>query len=323
MTAALTRTDATSAALAIPEAELRRALDLSRASVAPATLRAYERAHRDFSGYCAERGLSALPAEPETVAAYLAALADRGRAVSTIRQTAAAIRWLHDWHGHASPTATKVVRSIVSGIAREVGSAPKAQKAALTADRLRVVLSHVRGDDPKSVRDRALLLVGFAGAFRRSELVALDVADLEERDSGLLVRIRRSKADQEGRGQEVAILTGDDPATCPVRALRAWLDLAGIAEGRVFRSVTKGGRIGEGLSPRTVANVVKAATARAGIEGDFSGHSLRAGLVTSAAMGGRRAETIAAHTRHKSLAMVQRYTRREDLFRGHAAEGLL
>lgn len=323
MTAALVPSAESSAALAIPEDELARALDLSRASVAPATLRAYERAHRDFSGWCADRGLSALPAAPEAVAAYLGTLADRGRAVSTIRQTVAAIRWLHDWNGHPSPTSTKAVRSTVSGIAREMGSAPQAQKAALTADRLRVVLSHVRGDDPKSVRDRAILLFGFAGAFRRSELVALDVADLEERDSGLLVRIRRSKSDQEGRGQEVAVLTGDDPMTCPIRALRAWLDLAGITEGRLFRSVTKGGRFGETLSARTVANVVKAAAALAGIEGDFSGHSLRAGLVTSAAQGGQRAESIAAHTRHKSIAMVQRYTRREDLFRGHAAAGLL
>jgi hypothetical protein len=185
------------------------------------------------------------------------------------------------------------------------------------------MLSHVTGDDLKALRDRAVLLFGFAMAARRSELVALDVGDIEERAPGILVRVRRSKTDQEGVGQEVAILSGTEAETCPVRALHSWIQAAGITEGRVFRSVDRHGRVGKGLSGRTIADIVKTCAARAGLEGDFSGHSLRAGFVTAAAESGVRAEAIAEHTRHRSTDMVRAYTRRADLFRSHPGEGLL
>jgi integrase len=264
-----------------------------------------------------------MPARAETVAAYLAALADRGLSVSTVTQRVGAIRWAHESADLESPTASKTVRTTLAGIRRKVGVAPKHQKAAATTDKLRAMLSHATGDDLKALRDRALLLVGFAMAARRSELVGLDVADLVERDAGLLVTIRRSKTDQEGAGQEVALLAGSEHGTCPVRALSAWLDRAGITEGRVFRSVDRHGRIGDGLSGRAVASIVKGYAAKAGLEGDFSGHSLRSGFVTSAAERGQRAEAIAEHTRHASTDMVRTYTRRADLFRAHPGEGLL
>ena len=136
------------------------------------------------------------------------------------------------------------------------------------------------------MRDRALLLLGFAGAFRRSELVALDVADIAETETGLLVMIRRSKTDQDGEGVTIAIARGD--VACPARALREWLDAAGIEAGPIFKPINKAGTVsGERLTDRSVANIVKAHAERAGFDANlFSGHSLRSGFLTSAAARG-------------------------------------
>lgn len=308
---------------ALPAIEVKAARDYAAASIAPATLRAYRSGLTDFAAWCGERETVAIPATAETVAAYLASLADRGLSVSTVTQRAGAIRWAHEAADLANPTATKTVRTTLAGIRRRVGVAPKRQKAAATTDRLRAMLSHATGDTLKAKRDRALLLMGFAMAARRSELVGLDLADIEERDSGLLVTIRRSKTDQEGAGQEVAILPGSERGTCPILALAAWIAAAGITDGRVFRSVDRHGRVSNELSGRAVASIVKGYAAKAGLEGDFSGHSLRSGFVTAAAERGVRAEAIAEHTRHASTDMVRTYTRRADLFRAHPGEGLL
>ena len=186
------------------------------------------------------------------------------------------------------------------------------------------MLSHVDADTVKGARDRALLLLGFAMAARRSELVALDLADLELTERGLLVTVRRSKTDQVGQGVVKAIPFGRAQETCPVRAVGTWLEIAGITSGAVFRSVTRHGRIGGALSDQAVSIVVKCYAAAAGLDpSDFSGHSLRAGFVTSAAERGARVERIMDHTGHASLAMVRTYTRRVDAFADHAGEGLL
>jgi site-specific recombinase XerD len=159
---------------------------------------------------------------------------------------------------------------------------------------------------------------------RRSELVALEVVDLEPTNRGLLVTVRRGKTDQEGRGHQRAVLHGRNPEMCPVRALAAWLEAAAITSGRVFRSVDRHGRVGADMSDRAVADVVKAYAERAGLNpADFAGHSLRAGFVTSAAERGARAERIMDVTGHRSVAMVRVYTRRADAFADHAGAGLL
>ncbi len=175
------------------------------------------------------------------------------------------------------------------------------------------------------VRDRALLLVGFAGAFRRSELVSLDVADLSFTSDGLEVTLKRSKTDQEGQGRRIGIPFGSSPHTCPVRSLRAWLDGAGIADGPVFRDVSRRGRVGAvRLSDKAVARLVKRAARAAGLDpARFSGHSLRAGLATSAAKAGKTERAIMAQTGHKSEKMVRRYIRDASLFAENAAAGLL
>jgi site-specific recombinase XerD len=293
------------------------------ASLAPSSRRAYRAALEAFRAWCDAKGLEALPASPETVAAFLAAEARAGRRVSTLEQRVAAIRWAHEAAGLETPTAAKGVRATMAGIRREVGVAPR-RKAPATVERLAAMAAHADRSTLKGKRDRALLLLGFASALRRSELVALDVADLEETERGLLVTVRRSKGDQEGRGHTRAVLFGQRPETCPVRALRDWLEAAGIAEGAVFRSVSRHGALGARLTGHAVGRLVKGYATRAGLDAhDFGGHSLRAGFVTSAAERGARAERIADHTGHRSLAMVRVYTRRSDAFADHAGEGLL
>lgn len=293
-------------------------------SLAPATIRAYQAAMADFQAWCRENGENVLPASPEALASHLADLALEGRAVSTISKRIAAVKWLHDAADLASPSDAKAVRAVMAGIRRRVGVAPRSRKAAATVPRLAAMLAQVDRGSTKGKRDAAVLLFGFASALRRSELVALDLADVEETERGLLVTLRRSKADQEGAGHVRAIPFGSDAATCPVRAVRAWIDAAGLEGGRLFRRVGKGGHVGDRLSAAAVGRLVKAYAARAGLDAsDFGGHSLRAGFVTAAAERGASAERIADHTGHASIAMVRTYTRRVDAFEGHAGEGLL
>jgi integrase len=174
-------------------------------------------------------------------------------------------------------------------------------------------------------RDRALLLVGFAGAFRRSELVGLDVGDLSwQEGQGVIVTLRRSKTDQEGQGQKVGIPFGQGEETCPVRALREWLAAAQISEGPVFRAVDRHGNVSSrGMCGRSVARVVQRSIGHTGKDArKFGGHSLRSGLATSAAMAGKSMNAIMGQTRHKSEAMVRLYIREGSLFRDNAAQGL-
>jgi site-specific recombinase XerD len=184
-------------------------------------------------------------------------------------------------------------------------------------------MAHAAPAGLKGLRDRALLLLGFGGAFRRSELVALDVADLEQTESGLRVTIRRSKTDQEGIGTTIAIVRGG--VCCPVKALRAWLDAAGITEGAVFRPLRKGGKVqNHRLTSKSVCDLVKAYADRVGLDGDaFSAHSLRSGFLTSAARRGASVFKMRDVSRHKSMDVLQAYVRDADMFRDHAGAGLL
>jgi integrase len=170
-------------------------------------------------------------------------------------------------------------------------------------------------------RDRAFLLLGFAGAFRRSELVSLDVADVETNREGIVVTLKRSKTDQEGQGRRVGIPYGSNAVTCPVRALNEWLEASAITAGALFRSVNRHGQLrSERLSDKAVALVVKRSAEAAGLDASqYAGHSLRSGLATSAAQAGVSERAIMAQTGHKSLNMVRRYIREGSLFRENAA----
>jgi integrase len=200
--------------------------------------------------------------------------------------------------------------------------AAPARKAPVLAETARA-MSLSATDGLKGIRDRALLLLGFAGAFRRSELVALDVADLEETEDGFKIIIRRSKTDQEGHGETIAIVRGG--ATCPVKAVKAWLQAAGISDGPLFRPVAKGGRVGaRRLTGKSVCDLVKAYAKRLGLKAaDFGAHSLRAGFLTSAARRGASVFKMRDVSRHKSMDVLQAYVRDADLFRDHAGAGLL
>jgi site-specific recombinase XerD len=267
--------------------------------------------------------LVALPASPEGVCGFLADEASRGRRASTLGRRLAAIRYFHRAAGFETPTSDEKVKAVLSGIRRTIGSAPVRKKAA-TSD---IVLGMVggKGTSLRELRDRAILLFGFAGAFRRSKLVALNLEDIEWTAEGALVIIRRSKTDQEGLGRKVGIPRGE--VACPVASLEAWLEAAGITEGAVFRRVLnrRDQRVADQrLAARNVASVVKAAAAQLGFDpATFGGHSLRSGLVTTAVRRGVNLMKVCDQTGHKSLEMLRVYTRDAELFAGNAAAGLL
>jgi site-specific recombinase XerD len=277
--------------------------------------------------WCAARGISALPATTAALCGFLADEAAVGRRASTLGRRLAAIRYFHRAVGHDTPTGDEKVKAVLSGIRRTIGAAPVRKRAA-TSDM--VIAMSATGTSLRALRDRAIILLGFAGAFRRSELVALDVDDLEEAPEGLLVTIRRSKTDQEGVGRKVAIPRGE--VACPVAALRAWLEAAGITEGAIFRRVfnKRAQRVTDRrLAARNVATIVKAAAAKLGLEtarletAAFAGHSLRAGFVTSAVKRGANLIKITDVTGHRSLEMLKTYSRDAEAFVGHAGAGLL
>jgi integrase len=290
-------------------------------SKAESTKTAYRSDWAAFSAWCREHGLEPLPASPETVARHLSACAMRGLSVSTLSRKAAAIRYAHRLAGLESPCGAERVRTVMAGIRRTVGAAAT-RKEPVTAERLGQMLA-LCPDSMTGRRDRALLALGFAGAFRRSELVALTVADLTETPDGLRVLIKRSKTDQAGEGQEIAIPRGF--RLRPVEAVQVWLEAAGIVTGPIFRRVRVGGLVGsEALTSHAVALVVKRYCTRAGLDpAGFSGHSLRAGYVTSAVEVNAPLMKIAEQTRHRSLDMIRVYSRRVDLFREHSGAAFL
>jgi site-specific recombinase XerD len=316
MTTDLTHTPSASLA---PLTDLQaQARDYASQSRAASTKRAYSHDWADFSSWCVERDRAALPASPETVALYLTDRAQSHK-VGTLARRLAAISQAHKTAGHETPTRAAVVRAVVAGIRRTKGSAP-VQKLPVRTEDIRVMVGTLP-DSLLGTRDRALLLLGFAGAFRRSELVALDVADVTVAREGLIVTIRRSKTDQEGQGRKLGIPYGGDPATCPVGAYQMWVEHAHLTQGAIFRPVTRHGRVLDTrLSDRAVALVVKRAAQAAGLDpAMYAGHSLRAGLATSAAAAGASERAIMAQTGHKSVMMARRYIRNGSLFRDNAA----
>jgi site-specific recombinase XerD len=306
-----------------PEADLAELLERAEGyalrAKAPATLRAYATDWRHFTAWCAPRARTPLPAEVRTVAAYLAAHAGRS-AITTLRRRLSSISQIHQAAGWPSPTATAEVRLVWQGIVRTYGRRAARRAAPAVTETLRALVAGL-DSSRQGHRDRALLLIGFAGFLRRSELVALDVDDLVEVPEGLEVLVRRSQTDQRGEGAVLAIPYGQHAATCPVRAWQAWLAAAGIGEGPAFRAVDRHGNVGTGrLSDRTVARVVKRAAECAGLDpAEFSGHSLRSGLAVAAAQVGVAEQLIMEQGRWKSPTVVRTYVRRGELWREVAA----
>ncbi|MBJ7607140.1 MAG: tyrosine-type recombinase/integrase [Candidatus Dormibacteraeota bacterium] len=293
----------------------------AEASRSKATRDAYGADWRDFSAWCQLLGATALPAAPSTLRQYFAQLAQRGVKAATIARRVAAISKAHQLAGvHPPPTREETVKATLAGIRRTIGTA-QASKAGISIEELRRMVAACDPASKAGLRDRALLVLAFAGAFRRSELVSLDVADVEQVPDGLRILVRRSKTDQEAAGKRKPLPYGSNPATCPVRTLAAWLSAAEITEGPIFRSVNRHDQVQPGrLSDQSVALVVKRAGERAGLDPiRLAGHSLRRGFATTAARRGVADRTIMRHTWHRSRATLDAYIEAGTEFTDNAA----
>lgn len=306
---------APTAPITVPVELVERTLENAKNSKAKNTRRAYASQWRMFERWCCERGASPLPAEPAVLALYVTERENEGVKVSTIDQAVAAIVFRHVRARLPKPNDAPEVKDVLDGIRRKIGRRPRKQAAPLSPELLRR-MARAAPDNRAGARDKALSLVGFAGALRRQELVDLDVPDVTFTDEGLQLLIRKSKTDQEGRGIVLSVMRGADSETCPVLALQAWLDASGITEGAIFRGVHRSGRVGsKRLDGRDVSTILQRAAQRAGIElANISGHSMRAGLGTTAAKQGKRLEVIQKHMRHKRLDQTLEYLRQAKAF---------
>lgn len=282
------------------------------------TKRAYRSDWAAFAAYCKQQALEPLPAEPMTVAAFIAGLPEFSKA-STIARKVASISSAHKMAGLPSPCQSEIVLSTLKGIRRSLTVAPRKVSPVRVAH-LRTCFQSPE-TSPTALRDRALVLLGYAGGFRRSELVALDFVDVERTMDGFIVTVRRSKTDQSGAGHRKGIPYGSNADTCPVRALAAWLEKVGESTGPIFRPISKSGRILTGrLTDKSVSLIVKKLAPAMGIDpAKASGHSMRAGFVTDAYAAGAPEAAIMATTGHRSHAVMSGYRREANLFRQNAA----
>jgi len=294
-----------------------------RAGTPEATRRAYAGDVKRFKAFCDGLGLDVLPSSADTVIRYISALAEEGLKVGTIRRALASISKAHKSAGLSSPTEAESVKLAIKGIAAEHGSAQKQAPPTLVDDARNLVAALDVGS-ARGSRDAAMILIGFAAALRRSEIVGLDVGDAAFVTEGVVLTIRKSKTDQTGEGAAVAIHHGQNPETCPVRALRRWMSAADITTGPVFRTIDAGGNLLEGrASDRAVDRAIKRAAKLAGLDDrKFSGHSLRAGLATQAALNGHGIEAIARQCRHKNTDTTLKYIRIANRFSGNVTKAI-
>jgi len=273
------------------------------------TVRTYQSSWRQFEEWVTRNGGEVMPAHPAVVAAFASHLYNLGRKRSTIEKAMASISAAHIEAGYPPPTHTKPVRRTMKWIRQETSLFQTQKAPLLPADLERLV--EVLPRTLEGLRDRAVLLLGFAGGFRRSELVALTVADLDWHDDYVRVAIRKSKGDRSSQGRVMELPIMPDEPLCAATAVHRWLDRTGIESGAIFRAVVKGrGMPTRGMSDRMVALIVKRAAEAAGMDHtQYSGHSLRAGFVTAAFQAGVPDAEIMMVTGHKTVEMVRRYVR--------------
>ena len=281
------------------------------------TLKAYEADWNDFSAWCKYNALTDLPAEPETIVNYINDLADDAKA-NTVSRRVSAISENHIAAGFQAknPARSGLVRSALDAIRREKGTMQRGKSPILMEDIEELTLCFT-ADDIVAIRDKALLFLGFAGAFRRSELVNIQVEDLTFSTEGLIVLIAQSKGDQFGEGNYVAIPYAPSESLCPVTAVQHWLEVSGLHKGPLFRPFKRNKELRQAqLSDKSVALIVKKYIALSGLDpADFAGHSLRRGFATSAAQHNVDEYTIMKQTRHKSEKMVRRYIEQGNMFK--------
>ena len=280
-----------------------------RNSKAANTLRAYQADFKDFSAFCTKNGLSSMPTEPKILSIYLTHLSSTSK-FSTLKRRIASISVLHKMKGHYLDTKHPIIMENLHGIKRVKGTNQKTKKPILINDLKAIINSIDQMNQPerKKIRDKAIILIGFSGGFRRSELVNIDYEDIEFVNEGVKIFVKRSKTDQSGEGMIKAIPYFDNKLFCPVTTLKNWIDFSEIKSGKIFD-----------ISDRSIALIIKKYASLSGLDADkYSGHSLRSGFATSTAESGAEERNIMAMTGHKTTQMVRRYIHEANLFKNNA-----
>ncbi|HET9503046.1 MAG TPA: site-specific integrase [Hymenobacter sp.] len=284
------------------------------------TQRAYAGDWRRFTTWCADHGRESLPADVPTAAAFITSLADAGKKVATIQRHIASLSKAHQLAGLPTPTDDRQFKTLFEGISREKGIRQN-QAPAFTLAYFKRVVQSIDTDRPDGIRDRALLLLGLAGAFRRDELASLDIEHLRFDEDGLVVELPKSKTNQKGEAEEKAIFFAPDRRSCPVRAVKDWLALLhqhGQASGALFRSFHKGQR----LSRRRLSTFSLNEIVQLRLGAPYTAHSLRASFVTIAKLNGADDAEVMNQTKHKTTSMIRRYTRLDNIRQHNAAQKL-
>jgi len=280
-----------------------------RNSKANNTLRAYKADYKDFTLFCSKNGFQSMPTQPRTMALYLTFLSKTSK-YSTLKRRLASINVLHKMKGYYIDTKHPIIMENLMGIKRVNGSNQKGKKPILISD-LKLLIKAINQSMEKNlrkIRDKTIVLLGFSGGFRRSELVSIEYEDLEFVTEGVKIFIKRSKTDQSGEGMTKAIPYFDNEEFCPVNALKNWIKISEIKKGKIFQ-----------ISDKGVALIIKKYANQAGLDGKrYAGHSLRSGFATSTADSGAEERSIMAMTGHKSTEMVRRYIKESNLFKNNA-----
>ena len=286
------------------------------------TLRAYKSDFHDFGLFCVKNSFKPLPTEPRIVSLYLTYLSTKNIKISTIKRRLVSIGVIHKLKGHYLDTKHPSIIENIMGIKRRKGTIQKAKKPLLINSLKKIinVIDQQIKDEIKILRDRSIILIGFAGGFRRNEIVSLDFDDLEFVNEGVKIRLKRSKTDQYGEGAMKGIPYFDNLQYCPVISIQRWIEVSKINSGPLFRRFRKGSNLSENrLSDQTVALLIKDYLEFAGIDSkNYSGHSLRSGFATTAAEAGAEERSIMAMTGHKSTEMVRRYIKEANVFKNNA-----
>ena len=273
------------------------------------TLRAYQSDYNDFSLFCSKNGFNAMPTQPKILALYITHLSSYSK-YSTLKRRIASISILHKTKGHYIDTKHPIIMENLMGIKRTNGSNQKGKKPLLIND-LKILINAIdqsNEKDKRKIRDKALILIGFSGGFRRSELVDIEYEDLEFVSEGVKIFVKRSKTDQSGEGMTKAIPYFDNENFCPVIALKNWIEIFDLKKSRIFN-----------ISDKSVALIIKKYANYAGLDSHrYAGHSLRSGFATSTAESGAEERNIMAMTGHKSTEMVRRYIKEANLFKNNA-----
>ena len=285
------------------------------------TLRAYKSDFKDFGAFCAKNGLNSLPTDPKIVSLYLTYLSKNSK-FSTLRRRLVSISMVHKMKGHYLDTKHPIIIENLMGIRRIKGSIQKGKKP-LLINNLKLIINVINDQKIKEIkkyRDKSIILIGFAGGFRRSELISINHEDLDFVPEGLKITIKRSKTDQFGEGMIKGLPYFTDENYCPVKNLKKWLDISNIKEGPIFRRFSKSlSLIDKRLTDQSVVLLMKKYLNIAGIDNsNFAGHSLRSGFATAAAASGADERSIMSMTGHKTTQMVRRYIKEANIFKNNA-----